>query len=96
MQRIYFLFEVLVIYLGIFIFMLIPTFLLPLLIDVNAVIYDSIYYLVRALIIVAAIPLFLYLANFLMEKQRKTLILEEDISPSKNFLNLFKISKKKF
>jgi len=96
MQRIYFLFEVLVIYLGIFIFMLIPTFLLPLLIDVNAVIYDSIYYLVRALIIVAAIPLFLYLANFLMEKQRKTLILEEDISPSKNFLNLFKISKKNF
>jgi len=96
MQRIYFLFEVLVIFLGIFIFMLIPTFLLPLIIDVNAIIFDALYYLVRALIIVAAIPLFLYLSNFLMEKQRKTLILEEDISPSRNFLSLFKITKKNF
>ena len=96
MQRFYFLFEVLVIFLGIFIFMLIPTFLLPILIDVSAVIFDSLYYLLRALIIIAAIPLFLYLSSFLMEKQRKRLILEEDISPSRNFLNLFKITKSNF
>jgi len=87
-QRFYFLFEVLIIFLGIFIFMLIPTFLLPFLVDVNAindVTYERLYNIMRAVIMVVAIPLFLYLSNFIMEKQRKTLILEEDISPSRNF-----------
>ena len=95
-QRIYYLFEVLVIFLGIFLFMFIPAFLLPFLIDLNSVIFEPLYYLVRAAIIVVAIPLFLYISNFIMEKQRKKLILEEDISPSRNFLNLFKITRKNF
>ena len=95
-QRFYYLFEVLIIFLGIFIFMLIPTFLLPFLIDFTSVIFEPLYFLVRAVILIAAIPLFLYLANFIMEKQRKKLILEEDISPSRNFLSLFNITKKNF
>ncbi len=95
-QRFYYLFEVLIIFLGIFIFMLIPTFLLPFLIDVNSVIFEPLYYLFRAVMLITAIPLFLYLAAFLMEKQRKKLILEEDISPSRNFLSLFNITKKNF
>ncbi|NVM18946.1 MAG: CPBP family intramembrane metalloprotease [Candidatus Lokiarchaeota archaeon] len=95
-QRFYFLFEVLVIFLGIFIFMLIPFFLLPFLIDINSVIFEPLYYLLRAVMLIAAIPVFLYLANFIMEKQRKKLILEEDISPSRNFLSLFNITKKNF
>jgi len=95
-QRFYYLFEVLVIFLGIFIFMLIPTFLLPILIDVNDVWFEPLYNLLRAAIMIVVVPLFLYLANFLMEKQRKSLILDEDISPSKNFLNLFKISRSNF
>jgi len=95
-QRLYFLFEILIIFLGISIFMLIPTFLLPFLIDSNSVIFEPLYYLVRAIILITAIPLFLYLATFIMEKQRKKLILEEDISPSRNFLSLFKITKKNF
>ena len=95
-QRFYYLFEALIIFLGIFIFMLIPTFLLPFLIDSNSVIFEPLYYLLRAASIVVTIPLFLYLANFIMEKQRKILILEEDISPSRNFLNLFKITKSNF
>ncbi|MHA1473399.1 MAG: CPBP family intramembrane glutamic endopeptidase, partial [Promethearchaeota archaeon] len=76
--------------------MLIPTFVLPLLIDVTDVWFERLYYLLRAVIMIVVIPLFLYLANFIMEKQRKTLILEEDISPSRNFLNLFKITRKNF
>jgi len=36
------------------------------------------------------------LSNFLMSPQRKKLILEEDISPSKNFLTLFNITKNNF
>ena len=96
MQRFYYLFEVLIIFLGIFIFMLIPAFLLPFLVDINAVIFEPLYYLVRAAIIIVAIPLFLYLSNYIMEKQRKSLILEEDISPSRNFLTLFNITSKNF
>jgi membrane protease YdiL (CAAX protease family) len=95
-QRFYYLFEVLIIFLGIFIFLLIPTILLPSFLDENAVIYAPIYFLVKAAIIIVAIPLFLYLASFLMEKQRKLLILEEGISPSRKFLNLFKITSKNF
>jgi membrane protease YdiL (CAAX protease family) len=96
MQRFYYLFEVLIIFLGIFIFMLIPAFLLPFLVDVNAVIFEPLYYLVRTAIIVVVIPLFLYLSNYIMEKQRRSLILEEDISPSRNFLTLFNITSKNF
>ena len=95
-QRFYYLLEVLIVFLGIFIFMLIPAFILPLFIGHNSVVFEPLYYYLRMIIIIGAIPLFLYLANFIMEKQRKRLILKEDISPSKNFLNLFKISKKNF
>ncbi len=79
--------------------MLIPTFLLPFLVDVNAIndiIYERLYNILRAVIMVVAIPLFLYLSNFIMEKQRKSLILDEDITPSRNFLNLFKITRSNF
>jgi membrane protease YdiL (CAAX protease family) len=95
-QRFYFLFEALVIFLGIFIFMLIPLLLLPFFIDTNSVIFEPLYYLLRAVMLIAAIPIFLYLANFLMEKQRKKLILDDDISPSRKFLSLFNITKKNF
>jgi len=95
-QRLYYLFEVLIIFLGIFIFMLIPAFLLPFFIDFNSVIFEPLFFILRAVIIIIAIPLFLYLSNFLMSPQRKKLILEEDISPSKNFLTLFNITKKNY
>jgi membrane protease YdiL (CAAX protease family) len=93
-QRFYYLFEVLIIFLGIFIFMLIPTFLLPAFFSTEDMIFEPLYYYLRAIILIAVIPLFLYLATFLMEKQRSKLIIKQDISPSKNFLNLFKITKK--
>ena len=95
-QRFSYLLEVLIIYLGIFIFLLIPNILLPYLIDWNSVIYEPIYYILRAVVLITAISIFLYLATFIMEKQRKKLILEEDISPSRNFLSLFNITKKNF
>jgi len=95
-QRIHYFFEVLIIFLGIFIFMLIPTFLLPFLIDFNSIIFEPLFFILRAVILIIAIPLFLYLSNFIMVPQRKKLILEEDISPSKNFLSLFNITKKNF
>jgi len=96
MQRLYYFFEVLIIFLGIFIFMLIPAFLLPFFIDFKSVIFEPLFFILRAVIIIVAIPLFLFLSNFIMVSQRKKLILEEDISHSKNFLNLFNITKKNF
>jgi len=95
-QRLYYFLEVLTIFLGIFIFMLIPAFLLPFLIDFNSEIFEPLFFILRAAIIIVAIPLFLYLSNFIMTPQGKKLILEEDISPSKNFLTLFNITKKNF
>jgi membrane protease YdiL (CAAX protease family) len=76
--------------------MLIPAVLLPLLIDSSSVIFEPLFFVLRVVIIIVAIPLFLYLSNIIMPSQRKELILEEDISPSKNFLNLFNITKKNF
>lgn len=95
-QRFYFLFEVLIIFFGVFIFSLIPSILLPSIVAPNSVIFEPLYYYLRTLMLIVAIPLFLYLASFIMEKQRKKLILKEDISPSRNFLGLFNLSKKNF
>lgn len=92
-QRIYYLLEVLIIFLGIFLFRILPSGLSFI---IDPVIFEPLYYILKVAIILTAVPLFLYLANFIMEKQRKKLILKEDISPSKNFLNLFKITKKNF
>ena len=92
-QRIYFLLEVLIIFLGIFLFRIIPDSLSFI---IDPVIFGPLHYLFRVVIILTAVPLFLHLATFIMEKQRKKLILKEDISPSKNYLNLFKITKKNF
>jgi membrane protease YdiL (CAAX protease family) len=95
-QRFYYLLEVLIIFLGIFIFMLIPSILLPFLIDSNSLVFEPLYYLLRAVVLITAIPLFLYLSTYIMEKQRKKLIVKEDISPSRNFLSLFNVTKKNF
>jgi len=95
-QRFYFFFEVLIVFLCIFLFTLIPIFLLPNLFNFSSVIYEPLYFYLRVVIIISAIPLSLYLANYIMDKQRKKLILKEDISPSSNFLRLFSITKKNF
>lgn len=95
-QRFYFVFEVIIVFFGIFIFMLFPSILLPSLIDTKSPLFEPLYYYLRAVILVVMIPILLYLANLIMEKQRRKLVLKEDISPSNNFLNLFKITKKNF
>jgi hypothetical protein len=62
----------------------------------NSVIFEPLFFILKAAIIIVAIPLFLSLSNFIKSPRRKKLILEEDISPSKNFLSLFNITKKNF
>jgi len=95
-HRLYFFLEVLTIYLGIFIFFLVLLIIPNLIVEVTSRAYEPLYFLFRALLIVAAIPTFLIVSNFALEPQKKELIIKEDISSSKKFLALFSISKKNY
>ncbi|MFW9784972.1 MAG: CPBP family intramembrane glutamic endopeptidase, partial [Candidatus Heimdallarchaeota archaeon] len=95
-QRLYFLVEILIIFLGIFLFLLIPTFVPNLVVDVNSRAYEPLYFLFRAFIILAAIPIFLIVSNFALQSQKRKLILKEDVSPSKNFINLLRIPERNY
>lgn len=95
-HRLYFFLEVLTIYLGIFIFFLILLIIPNLIVDTTSRAYEPLYFLFRALLIVAAIPTFLFVSNFALEPQKKELIIKEDISSSKKFLALFSISEKNY
>lgn len=93
-KRIYFLSEVLIIIFGIY-FLLLIVELLPIIIDPSSIFFGPFYYLFRAIFLVLGIMIFLYVANFALQSKRK-LIIEENISSTKNFLKLFSISKSNF
>ena len=95
-HRLYFFLEVLTVYLGIFIFFLILLIIPNLIVDTTSRAYRPLYFLFRALLIVAAIPTFLFVSNFAFEPQKKELIIKEDISSSKKFLALFSISENNY
>ena len=91
--RVLFFFEVLTVYFGIFLFMLIPRILLPLLMDESTIFYGPVYYLLRALAILLAVPVFLYFFNIIKTELGKggEIILEKDISPAAEHVGMFKI-----
>ena len=93
-QRLYFLLEVIIVFFGIF-FFLIPTIFIPYNESLDTF-YGISFYASRAILAFLAISLFLYVANFAMEKRRRTIIVESDSSSSKNFRNLFSIKKSNF
>ena len=93
-QRFYFLLETILIFLGIFITSII---LFPLsFLESYGVIYGISFYLVRAITVIVAVTLFMYVSNFALYGKRGELILDRDISPSKNFLGLFGIKRTNF
>ncbi len=92
-DRMRFFLEVSIVFLGIFLFMLIPTLILPMVISKSSDLYGPLFYLLRAFGIFLAIPLFLYLSNLILESQKKEVIIQEDVSPSVSHLNLYKIKK---
>ncbi|TFG14868.1 MAG: CPBP family intramembrane metalloprotease, partial [Promethearchaeota archaeon] len=55
-----------------------------------------VYHTIRALVIIIAIVLALVFSNFLLQSQKRKIILEEDINPSIKFLNLFAIKRANF
>jgi len=95
-QRLYFLLEILIIFLGVFLFLLIPTFIPNLLVDPTSRAYEPLSFLFRAFIILAAIPIFLIVSNFALQSQKRKLILKEDVSPSRNFINLLRIPERNY
>ncbi len=95
-ERFRFVGEVFIIFLGIFLFLLIPRFLLPLFLDEKSIFFCPLYYLLRAAAILLAIPLFLLISNIILESQKKNIIIEEDLSPSMGHIKMYSISKNNF
>lgn len=95
-DRANFFFEVLIVFLGLFLFLLIPRFILPMFIDLDSLFYGPLFYLLRALSIFLAIPLFLYLSITLLEPKKNETRKKDEIYPSIGHLNLYKISKNNF
>ena len=80
----------------VFLFFLIPTFLLPIMLDTGSPLYGIIFYSLRAIFVFIGIPLIFPLANLIFEHQKRKVIIEEDVSPAKGHLKLYKITKKNF
>ena len=91
-----FLIEVFIIFLGIFLFSLIPWLVLPLFISNESVFYGPLYYLLRAAAIIIAVPLFLLISNVFLESPKRTEIIKEDMSPSLEYLKLYTFPDKSF
>lgn len=95
-DRFRFFIEVVLVFIGIFLFTLFPQLLLTDLIDQESVFFGPLYFLLRALGIFIAIPVFLLLTNFILEWQKREVILEEDINPAKSHLKLFRLTSSNF
>lgn len=80
----------------IFLFLLLPALLLPSIIDTTSPLYGVIFYLSRAILVFIGIPLLFPLTNLIFEPQKRKVIIEEDVSPAKGHLKLYKITKKNY
>ncbi|MFW9821493.1 MAG: lysostaphin resistance A-like protein [Candidatus Thorarchaeota archaeon] len=91
----FFLYEIAIVFVFLFILLLIPAFLIPLIAGEGSNLYGILFYSFRAVIVFLGIPLILYLTNLLFESQKK-LIIDEDITPSFGHLKLYKMSRKNY
>jgi membrane protease YdiL (CAAX protease family) len=69
---------------------------LPVFIEEGSILYGAVFYSLRAILVFIGVPLILILFNLVFETQKRVLIMEDDISPAKGHLMLFKITKKNF
>jgi membrane protease YdiL (CAAX protease family) len=95
-RRIQFLVEVVVIFFGIFFFTIILTLILYLFITPPSTLYGPLYYIFRALAISIAIPLFLYLTNYILGWTNNEVNPEININPALSHFKLLKITKTNF
>ncbi|MBY9008105.1 MAG: CPBP family intramembrane metalloprotease [Candidatus Lokiarchaeota archaeon] len=90
-----FLAEIIIIFIGILILNLIPYFLLPILIDTTSTLYAPLFFLLRVLSCIIAIPLFLIITNEILGWQKRKVILKQDEkNPAISHLKLYSIGKK--
>ncbi|MEJ2277510.1 MAG: CPBP family intramembrane metalloprotease [Candidatus Lokiarchaeota archaeon] len=75
---------------GLFIALLIPYYIVP----SDSPFYGILYFSMRVPIIFIMIPILLYVSNFILQPERGQVIVEEEISASKGYINLFKITAK--
>ena len=80
----------------VFLFLLVPFFLLPLIVEEGSVLYGVLFYVIRAILVFIGIPLLFPLSNVLFESQKRNIILEEDVSPAFGHLKLYKMTKKNY
>jgi len=91
----FFLYEIALVFIFLFILLIIPIFLIPLIAEEGTTLYGVLFYLIRAIIIFFGIPLILYLTNLIFESQKK-IILDEDISPATGHLKMYKMTRKNY
>jgi len=92
----FFLHEVALGFILIFVCLLIPAFLIPSLIGVGTPLYGILFYSLKALFVFLGVPLILIISNIVFESEKRNVIIEEDISPSKGHLMLYKMSNKNY
>ena len=95
-DRLRFILEVVIVFIGIFLFLFIPIIILPLIIDTNSIWFGPLFYLLRAVAIILAIPMFLFISNIVLEPQKKNIIIEDELSPASGHLNLYSITEGDF
>ncbi len=92
----FFLYDVALVFVFLFILLIIPLFIVPLIAEEASVLYGILFYVIRMIMIFLGIPLILYLTNLIFEFQKKKVIIDEDISPATGHLKLFKVTKKNY
>ncbi|MFX0006500.1 MAG: CPBP family intramembrane glutamic endopeptidase [Candidatus Hermodarchaeota archaeon] len=92
----FFIYELFWIFIGVFALLLIPYFIIPLFTSEHSILYGTLFYSFRAIIVLAGVPIILFLFNLVFEPQKRDLIIEEDVSAAIGHLKLYNMSKKNY
>ncbi|MFW9971192.1 MAG: type II CAAX prenyl endopeptidase Rce1 family protein [Candidatus Odinarchaeota archaeon] len=92
----FFIYELVWIFIIIFVMLLFPFFIIPLFIGETSNLYGVLFYSSRAIILVLGIPFVLFIFNLVFEPQKRDLIIEEDVSAPLGHLKLYKVTKKNY
>ncbi len=94
-KRLKFLFyEVVPIFLIIFVFLILEWMLLPFIVNQSSVLFGMLFYLIRALMIFLVIILFLFVANRFKTKNSQST--KKEFAPHTGYLKLFKMTRKNY
>lgn len=86
-DRLRFVFEVFIVFMFIFLFLLIPRVLLPYLVSEKSIYYGPLFYSLRAAAVLIVIPVFFIFAKRVLEPQEENNRIKEESNPSTNDLN---------